>query len=252
MDYLYDKVGTYDALRAVMEGRAGMEELVHIQTELADISAHMLQFLENHDEQRIASPQFAGSAERGKPGMLVASTLSAAPTLVYFGQELGEPALQDAGFGKASRTTIFDYWSLPSVRRWITGQSTEEEGELRDFYRRLLNFSAHNKALRGDYMELHSYNRERSDNYNDKLFSFARWADEERLLVVANFGREKSEPQLHIPAELLQQWKLQDGSYRLVDQLDSAMKVKLAVNGGDGKISLKLQPNASHVFRVEN
>lgn len=242
MDYLYDKVGTYDAIRAVMEGKGSTDQVAQIQRELQDIAPHMLRFMENHDEQRIASPEFAGDAEAGKPAMLVSATVSAAPTLVYFGQELGEPASEDAGFGKASRTTIFDYWSVPSVRRWLQGESTAEEKQLRDFYQRLMNFSADSAALRSDnYMAL--------DGYGDRQFAFARWAGDEKLLVVANFSAEPKPVELSLPDELLQQWQLADGSYPLVDRLGGAGS-ELQVKDGKGIISLELEPRASHIFGV--
>ncbi|MCX2836157.1 alpha-amylase family protein [Microbulbifer thermotolerans] len=249
MDYLYDKVGTYDTLRAIMAGNESTDALVPLQQSLADIAPHMLHFMENHDEQRIASGEFAGNAEAGKPAMLVSATISAAPTLVYFGQELGEAAAEDAGFGKASRTTIFDYWSVPSVRRWLLGESTEQEKQLRDFYKRLMNFSAASPALRGNYLEIHSYNREHNRGYDGQLFAFARWTEGEKLLVVANFGKESKEVKLQLPPELLQQWALQNGRFEVVDQL-GPVKGELLVTEGKGEISLNLTPFASHIFRV--
>lgn len=242
MDYLYDKVGTYDAIRAVMEGKGDTDKVAEIQRSLEDIAPHMLHFMENHDEQRIASPEFAGDAEAGKPAMLVSATVSAAPTLVYFGQELGEPASEDAGFGKASRTTIFDYWSVPSVRRWLQGESTADEQRLREFYRRLMNFSAGNAALRSD-------NYAALEGYGDRQFAFARWDGDEKLLVVANFAADSSPAELQLPQALMQQWQLADGNYPLVDQLGDT-DAQLHVEGTSGSIALELAPRASHIFRV--
>merc|ERR1712187_1078297 len=56
MDYLYDKVGFYDTLKTIMQGSGEVSKLVTIHDEINDIAPHMLHFLENHDEQRIASP----------------------------------------------------------------------------------------------------------------------------------------------------------------------------------------------------
>ena len=257
MDYLYDKVGTYDAIRAVMEGKGSTDKVAEIQHELQDIAPHMLHFMENHDEQRIASQEFAGNAAAGKPAMLVSATVSAAPTLVYFGQELGESASRDAGFGKASRTSIFDYWSVPTVRRWNnagkwnTEQLTDEEKQLRDFYGKLMNFSASSEALRGHYMNLHDYNREHGQGYDDKLFTFARWTENERLLVVANFNGKGKTVTLQLPANLLQQWQLRDGSHSLAGQLDSSMRAELQIENGNGSVALELQPWASLILRVD-
>ncbi|WP_444889262.1 alpha-amylase family protein [Microbulbifer sp. DLAB2-AA] len=257
MDYLYDKVGTYDAIRAVMENKGSTDKIAQVQASLVDISSHMLRFMENHDEQRIASPQFSDNPEAGKPAMLVSAVLSPAPTLVYFGQELGEPANKDAGFGKASRTTIFDYWSVPSVRRWNnegafdTALLTKEEKELRSFYQRLLNFSKQSPALLGDYLDLHSYNRKQDSGYGEKQFSFARWNKTEKLLIVANFDREASKFELLIPNELLKQWKLKDGSYVLEGQISNA-KQQLVIQNGQGRITLNLPPFEGHIFKLDN
>ncbi|WKD50296.1 alpha-amylase family glycosyl hydrolase [Microbulbifer spongiae] len=255
MDFLYDKVGTYDAIRAVLQGTGSTDKIAEIQAGLQDISAHLLRFMENHDEQRIASGEFAGSAEAGKPAMLVSTALSPAPTLVYFGQELGEPANRDAGFGKASRTTIFDYWSVPSVRRWNnngnfdTARLTDTEKTLRTFYQRLLNFSTASNALRGQYMDLHNYNRAHSPGYGDKQFAFARWHGEEKLLVVANFGDTAARFGLQLPEALLDQWHLKQGQYRLLDQI-SGRSADLFVRQKAELIDLKLAPYESHIFQL--
>ena len=141
MDYLYDKVQLYDTLKHVMQGHGKTDNIPPIFDDLSDIEHHMLHFLENHDEQRIASPAFAGDAEKGKPAMVVSATSTTSPTMIYFGQELGEPAKEDLGFGDPTRTSIFDYGSVPSMVRWVMiknfdgGQSTEAELELRDFYK---------------------------------------------------------------------------------------------------------------------
>ncbi|WP_444892151.1 alpha-amylase family glycosyl hydrolase [Microbulbifer sp. TRSA001] len=255
MDYLYDKVGTYDAIRAVMENKGSADKIAEVQASLIDISSHMLRFMENHDEQRIASPQFSGNPEAGKPAMLVSATLSPAPTLVYFGQELGEPANKDAGFGKASRTTIFDYWSVPSVRRWNnegafdTALLTKEEKELRSFYQRLLNFSKQSPALLGDYLDLHSYNRKQNSGYGEKQFSFARWSEHEKLLVIANFDNRAVEFNFQLPTALLEAWKLQPGSY-LAESQTSNKVANLILEKDQASTKIQLAPYESHIFAI--
>ena len=99
MDYLYDKVDLYDQLKAIMQHRATTSSIVRIQERMADIELHMLHFLENHDEQRIASPEFVGNPELARPAMLLNATLGCGPTLIYFGQEVGEAGAENAGFG---------------------------------------------------------------------------------------------------------------------------------------------------------
>jgi len=144
MDYLYDKVELYDSLKHIMKGYGWTDHIPVVQNGLQDIEHHMLHFLENHDEQRIASPEFVGNALVGKPAMVVSTTISTAPTMIYFGQEVGEPAAENAGFGKPSRTSIFDYIGVPHHQRWMNnkkfdgGRLSEAEASLRDFYKRIV------------------------------------------------------------------------------------------------------------------
>ncbi|HMI08699.1 MAG TPA: alpha-amylase family protein, partial [Flavobacterium sp.] len=121
MDYLYDKVETYDKLKEVIQGKSLPDGLSDIQNHLSDIESHMLHFLDNHDEQRLASPEFAGTPEKGKPLMVVSATIGTSPTMVYFGQEVGEAGNENAGFGTHSRTSIFDYIGVPNHQRWMNG-----------------------------------------------------------------------------------------------------------------------------------
>ena len=257
MDYLYDKVQLYDTLKNIMQGHGKTDNIPPIQEYLKDIEHHMIHFLENHDEQRIASPEFAGSAAKGKPAMVVSATISTAPTLVYFGQELGEPGAEDAGFGKPSRTSIFDYIGVPTYQRWVNnkqfdgGQSTPEEKSLRDFYKRLLNFTINSTALASNYQDLHAFNRANTENYTDKVLSFARWSDNEKLIIVSNFEAENSyEFELKIPEELIRSWNLEDGSYPLSDQLYGNYNSELKVENQQGSISIKLGPLESFILKI--
>jgi len=257
MDYLYDKVAFYDTLKKVMQGKAPADRLVQIQSDLADIEHHMLHFLENHDEQRLASPAFAGNAAKGKPAMVVSATISTSPTLVYFGQEVGEPGAENAGFGKPTRTSIFDYIGVPTHQRWMNGGAfdggklTSEEKALRNFYQQLLNFTITSPALMGKYEELQTYNRSNSTHYIDRLFSFARWSDEQKLLIIASFDPEKEHSiELLIPTTIVKAWNLKDGSYVLNDQLNPGNKFQMQIANQVGKVKLGLEPLESLILEV--
>lgn len=261
MDYLYDKVGFYDTLKTIMQGTGSTDELIAVQQSLADIEEHMLHFLENHDEQRIASPEFAGTAEAGRPAMVVSTLISRSPALIYFGQEVGEPGEGDAGFGRASRTTIFDYWGVSNHQRWMNdgrfdgGKLTPPEKNLRRFYADLLNFSIRSGALQGDYREIHRYNREHAPNYDEQLLSFVRWSSDEHLIVVSNFSTDRSYVlDLLVPPAIIQQWQLKDGRYLLIDQLQQSGKMQyyLQVRNGEGRTPLRLNPLASLVFSLQD
>ena len=259
MDYLYDKVAFYDTLKKIIQGKAPADRLIKIQADAADIEHHMLHFLENHDEQRLASPAFAGSAVKGKPTMVVSATISTSPTLIYFGQEVGEPGAQKAGFGQPTRTSIFDYIGVPNHQRWMNGGAfdggklSKEEKSLRFFYKRLLNFTITSPALMGNYKEIQHFNREKSFLYADKIFSFVRWSERQKLIIVAGFETEKTiEFDLLLPHEIVQIWNLKDGNYRMTDHLNMNNKYSLQVEYGLGKVKLSLQPLESLILEVKN
>ncbi|NOQ91098.1 MAG: alpha-amylase [Flavobacteriaceae bacterium] len=258
MDYLYDKVALYDTIKHVMQGHGLTDNLPQIQTDLADIEHNMIHFLENHDEQRIASPDFAGSAEKGKPAMVVSTTISTAPTLIYFAQEVGEPGKENAGFGTATRTSIFDYVGVPNHQRWMNnkqfdgGQLSDKEKNLRNFYKRLLNFTINSSALMGDYVEIHNYNRENSDNYNHRVFSFVRWSENEKLIIVTNFdGEETYAFDLKIPKTVINAWNLKEGKYQVSNQLYGEISQELMVENGIGIIKIKLAPLESLILKLK-
>ncbi|MEM7762986.1 MAG: alpha-amylase family glycosyl hydrolase [Pseudomonadota bacterium] len=256
MDYLYDKVGFYDTLRPVMEGRAGTDPLVATHATVADIEAHMLHFLENHDEQRIASSAFAGDADMGKPALVVSALISRAPTMIYFGQEVGEPGDGDAGFGDPTRTTIFDYWGVPHHQAWMNGgkfdggQLSASQRELRRFYQKVLQISATHPAMLGSYSDLHQHSRSNSDSYTDRQFSFLRHHDETALIVIANFSRDPTEFTLAVPAQDIERLGLADGEYAARDLLNNQVVV-IEVKNGLGRAAIALGPLDSTVLQLD-
>ena len=257
MDYLYDKVQLYDSLKAIMQGHGSTDAIVHIQNELSDIEQHMLHFLENHDEQRIASPEFAGDARKGMPAMVVSATISSSPTMLYFGQNVGEPGAEEPGFGAPTRTSIYDYIGVPHHQHWMNegkfdGEAlSDEEHELNESYTTLLNFTKNSKALMGEYREIHSFNRENTQWYNDRIFSFARWKGEDRLIIISNFDANDSFGfELQLPGEVIQAWDLQEGEYTLKDQLSDAT-LKLILSGEKAETRVDLKPLQSLILKLQ-
>ncbi|WKL48363.1 alpha-amylase family glycosyl hydrolase [Flavobacterium pectinovorum] len=258
MDYLYDKVETYDKLKDIIRGKSSPDGLSDIQKGMSDIEHHMLHFLDNHDEQRLASPEFAGTAERGKPLMVVSTTISTSPTMVYFGQEVGEAGNENAGFGTRSRTSIFDYIGVPNHQRWMNegkfdgGQLSESEKNLRDFYKRLLNFSINSSALMGSFQEIQTLNRQNNPGYDESIYSYVRWSQNQKLIVVANFSSEKtSEFDLKIPTDIISKWNLKDGKYLLTDQLYQKSSIQLEVTNGEGIARVKTSPSESFIYELK-
>ncbi len=211
MDYLYDKVGFYDTLKTIMQGKGEVSDLVAIHDEISDIAPNMLHFLENHDEQRIASPDFAGSAEKGKPALAVSALISASPTLLYFGQDVGEDGSEETGFGDPTRTSIFDYVGVPAHQRFMNGgefdggKSTEQEKALHTFYKDVMNIAASHSAVTGKYTSLHAQNLSvEGSAYTEKQFAFVREKDGHGLLVVANFSDNSTGSiALTVPADVV-------------------------------------------------
>lgn len=256
MDYLYDKVETYDYLKDVIHGNKNADGLSEISNQLNDIEHHMLHFLDNHDEQRLASPEFAGSGANGKALMVVSATMSTSPTMIYFGQEVGEAGNENGGFGTRSRTSIFDYVGVPAHQRWMNrnqfdgGQSTPKEKELRDFYQRLLNFTINSEALMGQFQEIQTFNRNETAGYGQGVYSFVRWSENEKLIIIANLSKnEETSGYLQVPADVISKWKLKDGNYPLTDQL-YGYSSNLSVQDGIGKIKMTITSGQSFIFKL--
>ena len=257
MDYLYDKVQLYDTLKNIVQGRGLPQHLTGIQEDLKDIEHNMLHFLDNHDEQRLASPEFAGDAKKGKPLMVVSATISSSPTMIYFGQEVGEPGALDAGFGKHSRTSIFDYVGVPHHQRWMNGgkfdggQLKPEEKELRDFYKRLLNFTIKSDALMGEFLSLQEENLGANLGYDFGLYSFVRWSEKEKLVIITNFNQNTAvNCEVIVPADVVKKMNLKDGTFILKDQLYGNSQSELKISNGVGKFKLSIQPGESFIYKL--
>ena len=108
-DYLYDKVGMYDTLRSVICSGQSATAITGAWQATDDIADHMLYFLENHDEQRVASDFFAGCAFKAVPALAVSLLLRRNPFMLFEGEEYGEKGMDAEGFsGRDGRTPTFD------------------------------------------------------------------------------------------------------------------------------------------------
>ncbi|MET3980698.1 glycosidase [Mucilaginibacter sp. UYP25] len=217
-DYLYDKVGLYDAIRRLTcaEPGASTWEINAVwNNHCKGIDQHMLRFMENHDEQRIAGKDFAHDANYAIPGMIVSATLATGPVMIYSGQEVGEPAAGAMGFSSDdSRTTIFDYWGVPEHQKWMNngafdgGVLSTEQKKLRGFYSNLLNIIKDNEAFTGgEFYELMIAN-EQQPGFDTMLYIYLRYTSTQKILVVANFNRTERAISIKIPVELLSQFGL--------------------------------------------
>jgi len=234
-DYLYDKVGMYETLRNVTSRNYPARNITYAWQQLNGIEDHMLNFMENHDEHRIASGFFAGDGSYAQPAMIVAATLTKAPVMIYFGQELGELGMDNEGYsGLDGKTTIFDYWGVKSVQAWANngkfdGENlTAEQKELRQFYQKLLNITLQEKAITEGVMydlEYANFNNPHFDTHEQ--FAYIRKFKDEMLLFVLNFDDKELYTEVRIPLEAFQYLELMPGcQYKAVNLLDEVETIE--------------------------
>lgn len=207
-DYLYDKVNLYDTLRGIQCHSLSAAQLTSCWQTVEGISGNMLNFLENHDEQRFGSRHYAGDPAKVIPSLVVSSMFSTGPMMIYMGQELGEQATDAEGFsGPDGRTTIFDYWSLATLRRWIGPERsadglglTPREKWLRGVYSTILNICNSETAIsRGAFFDLMYVNYENQRFNPHRQYAFLRSADDVTLMIVANFSPDSCDLAVNIP-----------------------------------------------------
>ncbi|MBD5182914.1 MAG: alpha-amylase [Bacteroidales bacterium] len=207
-DYLYDKVNLYDTLRAIETHNHSAARLTGCWQTVEGIGDKMLNFLENHDEQRFASPFYAGDALKAIPSLVVSTMINRGPMMIYFGQELGEPGTDMEGFsGYDGRTTIFDYWSLQSVRNWLNkgkanGKLNEDVAHLRSMYRKILRMANEEKAVReGNFYDLMYVNLQNPALDPHRQFAFMRSTEDTVLMILVNFSDNGVEVAVNVPHE---------------------------------------------------
>ena len=209
--YLYDKVGMYDTLRDITAGGSATR-ITSAWQSTDDIANHMLYFLENHDEQRIASQFFAGDAFKAVPAFVVSTLFRSCPYMHYFAQEYGEKGMDKEGFsGCDGRTTIFDYWSVDTMCRADEGKLTDDEKALADIYSRIMNFARTDKTVSGQSYDL-MYANPHSASFNpDRQYAFLRRSGRQLLVVVVNFDSLDRNIKLNIPEHAFEYLNLPDG-----------------------------------------
>jgi glycosidase len=266
-DYLYDKVGLYDAVRRLMEGGGSVADITKVwQKESGEFSNRMLRFLENHDEQRIASRFFAKNMNRGKAAMALSATLHGGPLMYYYGQEVGVNPTKSEGFqGEDGRTTIFDYWGVPEFQAWVNGgkfdggKLSPEQKKLRKFYAKLNEFVSSSDVVKnGKFWDLQYANVEgQSSSYDKhKIYSYVRYLDKERLLFVYNFDYEdKQNVDLRLPEDLFNQLNIEGQQLTFTEVFTGELKINMQSKALTSTrpdvlgMSLTIDPGSFKVFK---
>ena len=246
-DWLYDKVGMYDCVRDVICGRRRASDITEQWQNVGGIVDHMLYFLENHDEQRIASDFFAADARRGIPGMMVCALLNKCPFMLYAGQEFGERGMDAEGFsGVDGRTTIFDYWCVDTLRRGYFDRSQlhEDERLLEEAYRMILTLANRERAVSdGECYDLMYVNQ----HIAGRQFAFLRKSGDETLLVVANFDEREAVCDINIPRHAFDFLKMAEGERNATDLL-TGKPMRLAL-GTDTPVNMAIPPSGGVVLK---
>jgi glycosidase len=254
--YLYDKVKLYDTLRLLTAGERSTLDIDAIQSSLAGINDNMLHFMENHDEQRIASKFFAGDPWKGIPAMVVSATIDRGPVMVYSGQEVGESGAGNEGFqGDDGRTTIYDYWGMTEHQKWMAGgrfngdSLNAEQKQLRQVYADLLTLSITSTAITtGEYIDITAHNHN-VGNFNNKVHAFVRYSDEEKLLIITSFNATDQNIKVQIPRQVLTQMGLDEtAEYIARDLLWREAEVGF---NKDFTFELRCKPFSSFIFKIK-
>ena len=245
-DWLYDKVGMYDTMRSVICHHAPTSAISRAWQQTDDIRDHVLYFLENHDEQRIASDFFAASGKKGVPGMIASVLMQQNPFMLYAGEEYGERGMDREGFsGNDGRTTIFDYWSVDTLCRAAQKKLTDLEKQLFDIHKKTLQIARKEKAVgEGVFFDLMYVN-----GNLERQYAFLRKAGNDLLLVVCNFEDHDVEIDVRIPAHAFDYLKLQEGAVMATDLLTKEQQGMMLHN--DCVVPMRIEARGARVWKVK-
>lgn len=243
-DYLYDKVGLYDTLIGTLKGERRASDITHVWQSQEGLSGRMLHFMENHDEQRLASHLILGDGEMAIPAMAVSALIDGGPLMVYFGQMLGERGMDEEGYsGLNGRTTIYDYWSMKTMRDLHRDGLTEGQEALLERYRRLLKLAGEPVFARGSFFDLMYAVSDQLDP--SRHYAFLRHIPGELALVVANFSQEEAQLALTLPTHAFETLRITEGErYRTegpterVLMLESTTPISVTVPAHDYTVLL--------------
>ena len=176
--------------------------------------------------------------------MIVSATLTNAPVMIYSGQELGEQGMDSEGFsGLDGRSTIFDYWGTPSVQAWANNGKfdgkllTEEQKQLRAFYRKLLNITLSEKAITNGLMYDLEYANFDNPKFNShEQYAYLRKFNDELLLVLVNFDDKHLDTEIRIPHEAFLYLNIKEGEKYSATDLLSENTFAEPIELSEGKV----------------
>ena len=138
--------------------------------------------------------------------------------MIYYGEEVGEKGMDNEGFsGQDGRTSIFDWWSIPSVRRLrkviasgayktlevselVKAGMKEDEAQVFIRFASALRVASQDDAiLKGSTYDLWYCNYSSEGFDKNRHYAFLRDYNDHTLLVAANFSDHDADMQLIIP-----------------------------------------------------
>lgn len=248
-DYLYDKVGMYDTMRGAICGFTPAKFITGAWQATDDIKEHMLYFLENHDEQRVASEFFAGDAKKGIPGLVASVLMQANPFMLYAAEEYGEKGMDKEGFsGKDGRTTIFDYWSIDTLCRAANGKLKKSEKDIYAMHEKVMQIARNEKAVDGLFYDIMYVNPWSEDFDDNRQFAFLRKKENEMLFVVCNFSESKVTVSPRIPGHAFEWLGVKENKYEAVDLLTDDKKT-LALKADTG-VKMTIPAYGARVWKI--
>lgn len=247
-DWMYDKVGMYDTMRAVTCGYASATSITGAWQSVDDIKDHMVYFLENHDEQRVASDFFAGDGKKGIPAMVASVLMKSSPFMLYAAEEYGEKGMDKEGFsGKDGRTTIFDYWSIDTLCRAASDELTDDEKYIYQMHEKTMQIARKEKAVDGDFYDLMYVNPWSEHFDNNKQYAFLRKKEDELLFVVVNFDDRDVDVQVRMAPHAMEFLQIPEGKYKSKDLLSAEKQtIELA---SDGLVPMTIKARNARVWK---
>lgn len=238
-DYLYDKVNLYDTLRGIQTANYSAAQLTGCWQIVEGIGENMLNFLENHDEQRFGSKFYAGDAVKAIPSLVVSSMIGSGAMMIYMGQELGEPAVDAEGYsGYDGRTTIYDYWSLETLRRWLNNGNpsvdtlSDRQKWLREKYAEILNICNSEQAIaKGRFFDLMYVNYENPTLNPHRQYVFVRNLADETIIIAVNFSQDSCDLKINLPRHAFEMLQIPQGKAEMTELLGKRVAVKHLADG---------------------
>ncbi len=247
-DWMYDKVGMYDTMRAVTCGFASATAITGAWQAVDDIKEHMVYFLENHDEQRVASDFFAGDGKKGIPAMVASVLMKSSPFMLYAAEEYGEKGMDKEGFsGKDGRTTIFDYWSIDTLCRAASDELTDDEKYIYQMHEKTMQIARKEKAVDGDFYDLMYVNPWSEHFDNNKQYAFLRKKEDELLFVVVNFDDRDVDVQVRMAPHAMEFLQIPEGKYKSKDLLSAEKQTIELVP--DGLVPMTIKARNARVWK---